>query len=29
MNISWTYKGNTAKLSRLVKAFNEHRSRMA
>ena len=24
MNISWTYKGNTAKLTRLVKALNEH-----
>ena len=29
MNISWTYKGNTAKLTRLVKALNEHRSRVA
>ena len=24
MNISWVYKGNTAKMTRLVKAFNEH-----
>ena len=29
MNISWVYKGNTAKLTRLVKALNETLSRMA
>jgi hypothetical protein len=29
MNISWTYKGNTAKLTRLVMALNKTLSRMA
>ena len=29
MNISWTHKGNTAKLTRLVLALNKTLSRMA
>ena len=29
MNISWVYKGNTAKMTRLVKALTDTLSRMA